>query len=84
MAHFYTANELERNAVDVSIPQFRYEAIAFWVPIAPSADTIAVYRFYRLAAHTHHYVQGEEARDTLLGNPNYGYDGLAYYVWARP
>ena len=84
VAHFYTASDAERQYVQDHFPQLRYEGVAWWVSAQSRPDMLAVYRFYRYSANAHKYTTDVTERDLLRGNPDFLYDGLAYYVWAAP
>ena len=84
VAHFYTANAAESEYVKATYPQLHYEGIAWWVPAQPQQGTHALYRSYQFSTRSHRYTTDESLRDVWQRNPDYSYDGLAYYVWAAP
>ena len=83
VAHFYTASDAERQYVQAHFPNLRYEGVAWWAPEQAPSDR-AVYRFYRYSTMTHRYTMDAAERDAWRGNPDFSYEGLAYYVWAAP
>ncbi len=84
VAHFYTASDTERDFVQTQVPQLHYERIAWWVPAQTYEGTRPLFRFYRYSTGAHFYTLDAVQRDQLRSNPDFLYDGLAYYVWAAP
>lgn len=84
VTHFYTGSDADRAFVQQYLPAWRYEGVAWYAAAQAEAGTVAVYRFYQYSRQVHWYTQDVAQRDARLGDPDFLYDGLAYYVWAAP
>lgn len=80
-AHFYTSSATERDRVIASLPQFRYEGLAFWAAASASGGMSPVYRFFNSQTGVHFYTISEPERDHIQANlPQLRYEGVAYYA----
>lgn len=80
-AHFYTSSATERDSVIASLPQFRYEGLAFWAAASASGGMSPVYRFFNSQTGVHFYTISEQERDHIQANlPQLRYEGVAYYA----
>jgi hypothetical protein len=80
-AHFYTSSATERDSVIASLPQYRYEGLAFWAAASASGGMSPVYRFYNSQKGVHFYTISEQERDHVQANlPQLRYEGVAYYA----
>ena len=84
VTHFYTGSDADRAFVQQYLPAWRYEGVAWYAAAQAEAGTVAVYRFYQYSRQVHWYTQDVAQRDARVGDPDFLYDGLAYYVWAAP
>jgi len=82
-AHFYTANESERDNVLASMDWFRLEGIAFFVFLSPEPGTVPIYRFYVPQTGSHYFTADEAEKNSLLssGQTIKQYDGVAWYAF---
>ena len=80
--HFYTISAGERDSVIANLPTFRFEGNGWYARTAAENSTTPVYRFYRHSSATHFYTINQIERDSLVGNPDFRYEGPAYYVWS--
>ncbi|MGI4800821.1 MAG: hypothetical protein ACRYG8_43730 [Janthinobacterium lividum] len=64
--HFYTANTLERDRVQLSRPDLVQETNDFGAVLAPSSSTQAVYRFFDTVHGTHFFTASAAERDTTI------------------
>ena len=90
-AHFYTANDNERQEVIRRFPNFIYEGVAFYVYSSQETNTLPVYRFLNIRTGVHFYTINEYEKDTVLRMlPQFVYEGIAFYAfperqdYARP
>lgn len=82
--HFYTADPAEKAAIQASLPQYRYEGVAFATP-DKGAGTVDVYRFYDTRTGDHFYTASTAERDQVLKTlPTYHYEGVAFEAYASP
>ena len=80
-AHFYTANEAERDQLIAAASSFQYEGPAFEVSPSSQAGLSPVYRFVNTSTGVHLYTISEAERDLILANlPVYQLEGIAYYA----
>ena len=80
-AHFYTANEAERDLLIASASAFQYEGAAFMVSPVPQAGLAPVYRFVNTSTGVHLYTISETERALIQSSlPVYELEGVAYYA----
>ncbi len=81
--HFYTASELERDNVQNTLPQYRYEGPSFAAPV-PNSETSSVHRFFNTQTGTHFFTISELERNQVLRDlPQYNYEGVAYSAYMQ-
>lgn len=82
-AHFYTANDAERDALIASGGTFVYEGNAF--DSNATIDTgIIVFRSYNTQTGVHFYTASAEERASIAANlPQFNDEGEAYYAYAE-
>jgi uncharacterized protein YkwD len=84
-AHFYTTSSVERDRVMATLPQFRYEGVAFDVSSTSSTGLSPVYRFFNAATGVHFYTISAGEKATIEANlPQFRYEGVAYYASQTP
>lgn len=80
-AHFYTTSNAERDRVQATLPQFRYEGVAFEVSRTTSAGLSPVYRFFNTATGVHFYSISDAEKAHIEAHlPQFRYEGVAYYA----
>lgn len=83
-AHFYTASGAERDQVIATLPQFRYEGVAyraFGSANEGGGEHQALHRFYNLETRTHFYTASDAEKAWVAENfPQFRYEFVAYYV----
>ena len=85
-AHFYTANQAERDVMIRSFAsQYKYEGVAYTLDQSPGAgNDTPLYRFYNTARDVHFYTASPAERDAVIANQGniYHFEGVAYDVAA--
>jgi hypothetical protein len=78
-AHFFTANEGERNAL-LNDPKWQYEGVGFCASAGSSAGYYPVYRYWSPRfGNTHFFTASEAERAALARDRNWIYEGVAWY-----
>ena len=81
--HFYTASEVERDAIDANLPHYVYEGESFSSAIEPTDSLTGakpVYRFFNTSTGAHLYTMSEVERNHIDSKlNNYSFEGVAYY-----
>lgn len=83
--HFYTISEIEKNNVQMNMPEWQYEGVSY---AALTTDAGAfpgfstpLYRFWSNAYRGHFYTASEVEKNNVMANmPEWQYEGVAYYV----
>ena len=85
-AHFYTANESEKNKlISQNSDIWRFEGIAFYTCTNPTGTyAVPVYRFYSDKLAQHHFTANENEKNNLMRSGTWAYEGIAFYVQSRP
>jgi uncharacterized repeat protein (TIGR02543 family) len=80
--HFYTIDEDEMWEVRNTNPNWKYEGIGYHVyPTNEIAGTVPVFRFWSKVYKHHFYTIDEAEKDDLIAhNPNWNYEGVAFYA----
>ena len=82
--HFYTISEPERESIEMNLPNYRSEGIAYYGYTEQIENTIPVFRFYNSQIDAHFYTSSTVERDNVIENlPNYQLEsngGIAFYV----
>jgi len=80
-AHFYTANDTERDLVIADNDSFVYEGNAFDSNATPTTGE-EVFRFYNTQTGVHFYTISESERDNVIATtPQFDYEGIGYYAF---
>ena len=86
-SHFFTISDSEKNKLINSDPNWDYEGIAFCVftdNTPPEAD-LAVFRFWSNTYQSHFFTTSTTEKDKLTNSdPNWDYEGIAYYSVVAP
>lgn len=85
-SHFYTIDEAEKNQLIEKYPDvWTFEGIAFYAypEGAQPAETMPVFRFWKLSDNSHFYTMDPSERDMLIKEyPHiYSYEGVAFYAY---
>ncbi|WP_456789411.1 hypothetical protein [Cellulomonas sp. P5_C5] len=59
---------------------FAYFILVQYTHSTPAADELPLYRFYKPSAGTHFYSTSAGERNTVIGFPEYRYEGLVAYI----
>ena len=84
--HFFTVDEDEMWTLRNTNPNWRYEGVAFYVypsrQADPSRTATAIYRFWSKGYRHHFFTIDEDEMWTLREtNPNWKYEGVAFYAF---
>ncbi len=87
--HFYTIDEAEMQTVRDTNPNWKYEGGAFYVypdaASAPEGVGTPIYRFWSKSYRHHFFTISEtEMRTIRESNPNWAYEGVAFWTQAAP
>ncbi len=87
--HFYTVDEAEMRTVRDTNPNWKYEGVAFYVypdaASAPEGVGTPIYRFWSKSYRHHFFTISEtEMRTIRESNPNWAYEGVAFWTQAAP
>ncbi|SDE66770.1 Calx-beta domain-containing protein [Belnapia rosea] len=80
-AHFFTASAAERDIIQNTLPDYRYEGVGFQaVPEQEGADPL--YRFFNTQTNTHFFTPSAAERDSVIANLSsiYNYEGIGFYA----
>lgn len=81
---FYTTDRVERDYLVENLPQYQLDGVAF-IAIAETPETAditgisPVYRFFNTDTGVHLYTASEAEKASVLEQPNYAFEGIAYY-----
>ncbi|MEM8832250.1 MAG: hypothetical protein AAGE96_23305 [Cyanobacteria bacterium P01_G01_bin.19] len=80
-AHFYTADEVERDSIQDNLPNYQFEGESY-----RTADRTTgaqeVYRFFNPSTGVHLYTTDELERDSIIANlPNFEFEGVKFYAY---
>jgi hypothetical protein len=80
--HFYRINDVEKNFVLTSLPQYYFESIAYYAYDSQQDETSPVYRFYNTQTGGFFYTISENEKNYVLQNyPQYQLNGIAFYAY---
>jgi len=82
-SHFYTQNATEKEYVRLNDPNWSYEGVAYcaYTLSTHPAGSMPLYRFWSPVFGKHFYTASRSERDQLdYNDPNWDYEGIAYYV----
>ena len=80
--HFFTVDPEEAETVKTN-PNWKYEGIAYYVLESPDEifGAVPVFRFWSKGYRHHFYTTDEAEKDDLIANnPNWKYEGIAFYA----
>lgn len=80
--HFYTVSETERDNIIATLSNMRYEGVGYYVYNQSSGGPVPVYRFLNKNNVTHFLTADSATYQTLLADPKWGYEGIAFYAYA--
>ncbi len=87
--HFFTISETEKDIILETYPEevWRYEGIAWYAwagkPSVETASTaMPVYRFWSDRYNGHFFTTDEDEKSAREADPNWRYEGIAYYALA--
>ncbi|MEO0835276.1 MAG: peroxidase family protein [Cyanobacteria bacterium J06642_3] len=89
-SHFYTASEVEKQAVIDNLPNYVYEGASYQAASSPQTDdslTVAqpVYRFFNQNTGVHLYTISEVEKNYVQDNlSNYAFENVAFYAYDTP
>jgi hypothetical protein len=86
--HFYTATDAEFINTYKNLPSFKYDGVAYWIPVGTSdgdytnTNNLPLYRFFNKKNGTHFYTKNEAEKTTVMNtlSARYTYEGVAYNV----
>jgi len=81
--HFYTISETEKDYVE-TLPEWRYEGIAWYSWPEPISGTTPIYRFWSDEKQHHFYTISAAEKDYVETLPEWRYEGIAWYSWPEP
>ncbi|RYE51260.1 MAG: hypothetical protein EOP21_01850 [Hyphomicrobiales bacterium] len=77
-AHFFTPSASERDIIQGTLPDFRYEGVGFKAVVEqPNADPI--FRFYNAETQTHFFTPSVTERDAVINGGLLRYEGVGFY-----
>lgn len=81
-AHFYTRSNEEKEAIELTLPQFSYEGQAFFVLDDYDVPLSPVYRFYSIYTGTHFYTIDTEEMYFVRTNyaEYFNFEGVAWWA----
>ncbi|MEA3255348.1 MAG: hypothetical protein U9Q22_05890, partial [Candidatus Altiarchaeota archaeon] len=77
--HFYTISAAEKDYVE-TLPEWRYEGIAWYSWPEQSSGTSPIYRFWSDEKQHHFYTISAAEKDYVETLPEWRYEGIAYYA----
>jgi hypothetical protein len=79
-AHFYTAQESEKEYVRFNFPHWTLEGVAYFVGNQPAPDKSPVYRFN--TGSYHFYTISASEKDYVLANfPQWKFEGIGFHAY---
>lgn len=78
--HFYTANEVEREAVQ-ELPNFNFEGASYLSADSLTGQPVPVYRFLNQDTGVHLYTTSEVERDATQQLDNFSFEGEAFFAY---
>jgi len=82
-SHFYTQSAAEKEHVRLNDPNWSYEGVAYcaYTLSTHPAGSMPLYRFWSPVFGKHFFTANGSERDQLdYNDPNWDYEGIAYYV----
>lgn len=80
-AYFYTGSESEKNVIQQSYPDFRYEGVAFHRAEQGAEDAVPVHRYANLNTGGYFYTASEAERSVVDAQyPHMRYEGVSFSV----
>ena len=80
--HFYTGDEIERDAV-LELPNFSFEGASYESidPLTGEPEPLPVYRFFNTVTGVHLYTVSEAERDATQELDNFSFEGEAFFAY---
>ena len=80
--HFYTGNEIERDATQ-ELPNFVFEGASYESidPLTANPEPSPVYRFFNQVTGVHLYTISEAERDATQELPNFVFEGEVFFAY---
>ena len=79
-SYFYTIDAAERDNILGNNPNFIDQGEAFPAFASQTEGTEEVYRFFNSNTGTHFFTASETERQSLEANPNFQFEGVAFYT----
>ena len=80
-AHFYTADEVERDAIQDDLPNYSFEGESYRT-VDATTGAQEVYRFFNPATGVHLYTTNEVERDSIIESlPDFQFEGVKFYAY---
>ena len=80
-AHFYTADEVERDSVQQNLTNYSFEGESYRT-VDPTTGAQQVYRFFNPETGVHLYTTDEVERDSIIETlPNFQFEGVKFYAY---
>lgn len=80
-SHFYTADEVERDAVQDNLPNYSFEGESYRT-VDATTGAQEVYRFFNPDTGVHLYTTDEVERDSIIDTlPNFEFEGVKFYAY---
>ena len=81
-AHFYTADEVERDSVRDNLNNYTFEGESYQTVDPTTGIAQQVYRFFNPSTGVHLYTTNEVERDSIIENlPNFQFEGVKFYAY---
>lgn len=82
-AHFYTASEVERDAVTKNLSHvYTLEGVAYYVLPGSVSGAKPVYRFFQPSTSSHFFTISEKVKNEKIDNDKtMNFEGIAYYAF---
>ena len=81
-SHFYTASAQEADTIMGTLPEYRFEGVAYQARAAADDDLQGVHRFYNTGAATHFYTASDAEAQSVINELSdyFQYEGIAFYA----
>ena len=81
-AHFYTADEVERDNIQQNLPNYNLEGESYQTVDPTTGEAQQVYRFFNPDTGVHLYTTDEVERDSIIETlPNFQFEGVKFYAY---
>ncbi len=79
-SHFFTISEADKDYVE-TLPEWRYEGIAWYAYATQQSGTLPVYRFWSDQHGSHFFTISEADKDYVETLSEWRYEGIAWYAY---